>query len=348
MAKHWAKVHRGAMLSERLCALWRKSKIACALYWPLKAEADDFGRFTANPAKFAHVVGGLTGLSPAQAAKAMDAMEECGLIRRYTVDGDELLELIDYHKHDSPNWLRLSGPEYPAPPGWEPPPSLVEFAEKSGDLENVTPDRYGIHLGLSAACDRVVRLMERTREKPVPPPAPTGESTPVPTPVPTPDPTPVPQVPDTDGTEQNRTESDQNNNGLAPARAREAPPADPSDDHLILSEFRELADVINRLRGDVWSVRQRQWWTVDLARAIRDEHTPLTEEEIIAALEETVPDVADKPNLWLSRLLGRKRQEQKADPDAERLDALRAIDDEYTAYLAERAALAQAEQEVQA
>ena len=196
MPKQWAKVHREAMLSHRLCALYKKSKAALALFWPLKAEADDFGRFTADPAKFAHIVGGLAGLTPAQAESVIDAMEECGVIRRYTSsDGDPLLEILDYHNHESPNWLRLSGPEYEAPDGWNPPDSLVQFVKDHSHLKNVTPSRYGLRPGISPACDELLRLMCSTGVEQVSDKCSTG----------------VGQVPNTTATDsdQTRPESDQ-------------------------------------------------------------------------------------------------------------------------------------------
>jgi len=64
----------------------------------------------------------------------------------------------------------------------------------------------------------------------------------------------------------------------------------------------------------VWSVRKRQWWVVTLARAVRDPHTDLDEDEIAAALREKVPDVADRPEAWLSRLLAAKHERERASP----------------------------------
>lgn len=156
MAKHWAKVHRNAPESERLADLFHRNPQAAAMYWPLKALADDFGRYSANPRKFAHYVGGVACISVDEARQMIADMVACGVVETYTVDGEELLQITDYHKHDDPNWMYVGGPEYPAPPGWVPPNSLVEFIIEKSDKQNVNCARYGITPGISAECDDLI------------------------------------------------------------------------------------------------------------------------------------------------------------------------------------------------
>jgi len=184
MAKQWAKVHRGSMLSSRLAALYKKNKAAAALYWPLKAEADDFGRFRADPARFGVAVGGMAQVTAKQADKILTSMEECGLITFYEVNGDRHLEIVDYAGHDAPAWFYVGKAEYDPPPGWEPPADLVEFLlEKAGNRQ-VTPERYGIRPGVSAACDKAIADYQLrkaqlnggpTEPEPQPNPSPTAD-----------------------------------------------------------------------------------------------------------------------------------------------------------------------------
>jgi len=337
MAKQWAKVHRDAMLSERLCCLWRKSKTALALYWPLKAHADDFGRFTADPARFAHVIGGLARITPTQAARALDAMEACGLIRRYEVDGDELLEIVDYHRHDRPNWLRVSGPEYPPPPDWEPPADLVAFAEQYGHLKNVTPDRYGLRVGLSAACDRVVHLMSRTGDSDGAAPEPTALPSPVPTPVSTPAGTGVPTGvpagaehdgnrldqtrldqtrPDTDVHDEESQESTSNGNGNG------ARPYDDLPDDVGMKKL-NYPNLRNACFDLPWSQHICDRWLVELIIAIEGEADwyITDEDDAVALLERYPPKATEKhlPAKWLERIeREREEAEDDRDPDLDR------------------------------
>ncbi len=81
---------------------------------------------------------------------------------------------------------------------------------------------------------------------------------------------------------------------------------DPSDEHLLSCEPTALRGLIAELRGGVWSVHQRQQWCVALERPIRDEHTDVDADEMLDLLRENVPDVADRPDAWLRRMLARK------------------------------------------
>jgi hypothetical protein len=146
--KSWSRIHRDCSDSRRLSELLARHPFADALFWRLKAWCDDYGRFLADPMKVLAKVAGRAaiefGLPLADVADALDVLEALNLIRRYEANGELYLELVDYDKHDAPLWLNVSRPEYPAPPWWTPPASLVEFL--SGHLlkRNVTLARYGI------------------------------------------------------------------------------------------------------------------------------------------------------------------------------------------------------------
>lgn len=159
MPKQWSKVRRDAMVSTRLANLAREHPLALGLYWVLKAEADDFGRFTADPEKFAVKCGGLAHLTAEEAAEIMQAMKVCGVIRFYKVDGERYLEIAEYMKHEhdgEPKWNYVGRAEFPPPPDWTPPASLVAFIRANITKRNVTPARYGIEPGINAACDKIL------------------------------------------------------------------------------------------------------------------------------------------------------------------------------------------------
>ena len=160
MPKEWAKIYRNAPLSEHLAALFDSNPAALAMFWPLKALADDFGRYTANPRKFAHNVGGLCGISAQVAAQMIADMAAAGVIELYEVDGDPYLQIAAYHNHEEPKWYYVGKAEWPAPLGWEPPESLVAFLRENKTERNVTLKRYGITPATSEACDALIAELE--------------------------------------------------------------------------------------------------------------------------------------------------------------------------------------------
>jgi len=150
MAKQWAKIYRNVKDSDRLTALLNRNPLAEALYWRIKAHADDFGRFVADPAEVGaavcprNLIGG--SLTVPKVAKALDDMAACGLITFYEVGGKRYLEIVDYFNHAHENWSNISRPEYPAPEGWTPPETLVQFLIQNAKSRNVSPERYGVSI----------------------------------------------------------------------------------------------------------------------------------------------------------------------------------------------------------
>lgn len=146
--KHWARISRDTADSRRLSETLAQHPFADALFWRLKAWADDFGRFHADPMKVLTKVAGRAaiefGLPLSAVVEALDVLERLGLIRRYEVAGEQYLELVDYDSHGSPLWLNVPRPEYPAPPWWTPPQSLITFLRDNLHKRNVTLARYGI------------------------------------------------------------------------------------------------------------------------------------------------------------------------------------------------------------
>jgi hypothetical protein len=163
------------MVSTRLAKLAREHPLALGLYWVLKAEADDFGRFTADPEKFAVKCGGLAHLTAEEATEIMQAMKVCGVIRFYKVDGERYLEIVEYMKHEhdgEPKWNYVGRAEFPPPPDWTPPASLVAFIRANITKRNVTPARYGIEPGINAACDKILTALGAQEPEPQSNPSP--------------------------------------------------------------------------------------------------------------------------------------------------------------------------------
>lgn len=176
MPKQWSKVRRDAMVSTRIAKLAREHPLAFGIYWVLKAEADDFGRFTADPEKFAVKCGGLAHLTAEEATEIMQAMKACGVIRVYKVNGERYLEIAEYMKHEhdgEPKWHYVGRAEFPPPPDWTPPAGLIAFLQANGHKRNVTPARYGIEPGINAACDQILRALGVLETEPQPNPSPT-------------------------------------------------------------------------------------------------------------------------------------------------------------------------------
>ena len=144
MPRAWAKIHRQAVNSPNLNKLLETEPLAEALYWRLLATCTPYGRSPATPETFKARVCPWTEVSIDQIARALDALEEYGLIRRYCSPPGTYLEIINWFEFQSFNWTFMDKPELPAPPDWQPPPDLLDFLDAQGDKPNVTPERYGI------------------------------------------------------------------------------------------------------------------------------------------------------------------------------------------------------------
>lgn len=148
MAKQWAKIYRDVTESERLEALLAKNPFAEALYWRLKAASDDFGRHPASPKDVGcatcprNLVAGTVKLKRIETA--LQDLAACGLIRIYSVEDRQYLEITDYLKHAHDSWTNVGKPEYPPPADWIAPPPLVEFLLAHKSAKNIGPDRFGV------------------------------------------------------------------------------------------------------------------------------------------------------------------------------------------------------------
>jgi len=326
----FAKLIVGSGADEKLGILAEHSGLGGMMFLLSIAEAYPYGVLPGSPRAYRARVLPAANLAEPEVKAAIEAQVQTGLVVRYKADGHELLYILNYHRYQDVAWSKVRPSPYPLPPQWRVPDALQTMID-AGTLTRSKKQfgEYGV-MGLSdTETEAPDELPAGAPPVPTPaPPVPAGASA-------------VPEAPDrhpeapgrhSTATATSTSTASSTGSTVVPASphrvgatvadltdtpddlppGRRPPartgPGDPSDNHMILANNPELRGLIDRLRGDVWSVRQRQDWVLLLGRAARDEHTPVTEEEIMAAFEAAVPDVADRPQAWLTRLLAQKRR----------------------------------------
>jgi len=144
MAKHWTKIRSDVVTSTRMAALLDARGPAYGLYIQAKAVCDDYGRLPAEPRKFKALAAPMSELSVNEVADALDLMEQIGVTRRYQVDGETYMEIAAYNEIEDTYWLNVGRPEYPAPPDWTPPATLIEFLASNLGKSGIFAERYGM------------------------------------------------------------------------------------------------------------------------------------------------------------------------------------------------------------
>lgn len=145
MAKHWTKIRSDVVRSTRMASLLETNPLAYGLYMNAKAVCDDYGRLPADPKKFKALACPMSDITLKRIAAALDCMEQTNVIRRYEVDGDVYLEVISYNDIEQTDWACVGRSDYPTPPNWQPPASLVEFVSTRHTTDKrITPERYGL------------------------------------------------------------------------------------------------------------------------------------------------------------------------------------------------------------
>lgn len=314
MTRPFAKLAVGSGADEKLGLLAELSGLGGMMFLLSIAEAYPYGILPGSPRAYRAAVLPSAILCEQDVAQAINAQVEAGLIVRYEGDGRELVYVLNYHRYQDVAWSKVRPSPYPLPSQWRVPDALQTMID-AGTLSR-SKKQFGKY-GVTGLCDTKSEALDElpTGAPPVPasatvvPEAPDRHSTATATSTASSTgSTVVPATPQ--GAGATVADLADTPDDLPPGRRRPARPGDldPSDNHTILSSYPELRGLIDRLRGNVWSVRQRQDWVLLLGRAARDEHTPVTEDEILEAFETTVPDVADRPQAWLTRLLAQKRQ----------------------------------------
>ena len=300
----WAKITTDASTSPSIADVRSEGPVgrdALCIFFLSLAHGGMYGVLPGDLRRFGAMVCPLFNLSPKQLEQRLALLEKHGMVLRYNADGQDFIWLRHYHLFQDIRWFRAGRCPDPLPDDWIVTDELTEtllteLAKPDGNL----PSHYGlreVHLRQRPEYSQIVSLTRQRQAMP----GNAGDC-----PQQTRD---APLGTDTDADTDSDSDGDD-------SRAREdtPPDTDPSDDHLLLSDFPELMDLLTELRGRVWSVRRRQWWVIVLARAARDEHTDVDEDEITAALRENVPDVADRPEAWLTRLLAAKHERTRASP----------------------------------
>ena len=163
MAKHWTKLRRDIVKSERMATLLERDPLAYSLYLNAKAVCDDYGRLEGTPRKFKGCVAPMVELPLADVERALLVMEQVGVIRAYTVDGDDFIEIVGYNEVEGTNWRNVGMPDYPPPPWWEPPQELLDFIAESPD-PRIKPERYGLTVARPSS-DRQASIATRESQR---------------------------------------------------------------------------------------------------------------------------------------------------------------------------------------
>lgn len=136
----WTRLYAQATESEHLSDVLDRDADAFALFTLMMAGSGVWGRFPANPkllkARVAPLSDRLTSARIAELLPILEeprAGEESGLIQRYTIDdrGTACLAITNHLIYNAQKqWHRVGTPEFPPPPGWEPPRTLRVYLEK--------------------------------------------------------------------------------------------------------------------------------------------------------------------------------------------------------------------------
>lgn len=82
----------------------------------ITACADDQGRFQDNAALIRSRVFPMDDIQLEDISNALNRFADSGKITRYVANGKKLIQIVNWWKHQQPNWAMKS--VYPPPPGW--------------------------------------------------------------------------------------------------------------------------------------------------------------------------------------------------------------------------------------
>lgn len=125
----YARLHSQAAENPDIGELLEENPLAAALFFLSLTRSDLYGILPAEPRRYRSAVAPSAMLPPTTVASAIEAQEQHDLIRRYTTsNGDELLQIVNYHKWQEVRWANGVGPpEHELPSWWEPPHEFVEW-----------------------------------------------------------------------------------------------------------------------------------------------------------------------------------------------------------------------------
>ena len=109
-----------------------------SIYHRLVVSADDYGVFYADPVLLLRILyPRKTDISEEAVRKGLDHLEEAGIIRRYTADGEDYLKICSWEKDQR---LRNTRHKFPCPEGTEESPATPETEKEAPEEENPAPE----------------------------------------------------------------------------------------------------------------------------------------------------------------------------------------------------------------
>ncbi|MEJ8306638.1 DNA replication protein DnaD [Saccharibacillus sacchari] len=95
---------------------------------------DDFGRMAGSPAKIKALVVPMLDKGIADVARSLDVLADAGLILLYEAEGDRVIQIVNFEKHQSGLHKRTK-PKFPAPP--------TEIPGNSGNRQEIPLEEKG-------------------------------------------------------------------------------------------------------------------------------------------------------------------------------------------------------------
>lgn len=150
MARKWRRLYSKLVENEDLAMAGEECEFAERLFFRMIATCDDYGRLPGSAFGLASRACPGIGKSAKQIMEAVEVLATHNLIERYQVDGNDYIRLPGWFEHQAQKWFATGSPEYPAPPEWEPPASLLEWLAAKRDAKGelgapiYPPSRYGL------------------------------------------------------------------------------------------------------------------------------------------------------------------------------------------------------------
>jgi hypothetical protein len=150
MARQWRRLYAKVVENEDLAMAGEECEFAERLFFRMIATCDDYGRLPGSAFGLQGRACPGVGKTSKQIMEAVEVLAEYDLIERYQVDGKDYIYLPGWFEHQAQKWFATGAPEYPAPPDWEPPESLVEWVNEKRHARGeygtpiYPPSRYGL------------------------------------------------------------------------------------------------------------------------------------------------------------------------------------------------------------
>src|ERR1017187_3629168 len=143
----WTKLYESTADSVSMAQLSDEHPRAFCLWTFMLAKARVWGRFPGDLREFRHQVVGLCSYwSPARLEAALKVLENppFEMVYRYEVDGVSVISNRNHFKYNAErNWSRIGSNQYPHPPGWVPPQSLITYFQNVHGGKVIRKQRRG-------------------------------------------------------------------------------------------------------------------------------------------------------------------------------------------------------------